>query len=52
MGRILERRGEKKEAVTAYQKIVYGMEDSDTYEIAKKRLATLTRASTPEENRT
>ena len=48
VGRIFERRGEKKEAVTAYQKIVYGMEDSDTYEIAKKRLATLTRTSTPE----
>jgi len=48
-GRILERRGDKKEAAVAYQKIVYGMEDSDTYEIAKKRLATLTRAATPKE---
>ena len=47
MGRIFERRGEKKEAATAYQKIVYGMENSDTYEIAKKRLATLTRADAP-----
>ncbi len=47
VGRILERRGEKKEAAAAYQKIVYGMEDSDTYEIARKKLATLTRADTP-----
>ncbi|MCY3625550.1 MAG: N-acetylmuramoyl-L-alanine amidase [Candidatus Dadabacteria bacterium] len=46
MGRILERRGEKKEAATAYQRIVYGMEEADTYEIAKKRLATLTGAKT------
>ena len=42
VGRILERRGKKKEAAVAYQRIVYGMEDSDTYEIAKKRLAVLT----------
>ena len=42
VGRILERRGKKKEAATAYQRIVYGMEDSDTYEIARKKLATLT----------
>ncbi len=42
VGRILERRGKKKEAAVAYQRIVYGMEDSDTYEIAKKRLAILT----------
>ena len=47
VGRILERRGEKKGAVTAYQRIVYGMEESDTYEIAKKKLAILTGASTP-----
>ncbi|MXZ47693.1 MAG: AMIN domain-containing protein [Candidatus Dadabacteria bacterium] len=46
MGRILERRGEKKEAATAYQRIVYGMEEADTYEIAKKKLATLTGAKT------
>ncbi|MXW44171.1 MAG: AMIN domain-containing protein [Candidatus Dadabacteria bacterium] len=46
VGRILERRGEKKGAATAYQRIVYGMEDSDTYEIAKKKLATLTGAKT------
>lgn len=46
VGRILERRGKKKEAVTAYQRIVYGMEDSDTYEIAKKKLAALTGAKT------
>lgn len=47
VGRILERRGKKKEAATAYQRIVYGMEESDTYEIAKKRLATLTGEKTP-----
>ncbi len=47
IGRILERRGEKKEAATAYQRIVYGMEDSDTYDIAKKKLAILTGAATP-----
>ncbi len=47
VGRILERRGKKKEAATAYQRIVYGMEDSDTYEKAKKKLAALTGASTP-----
>lgn len=41
VGRILERRGKKKEAATAYQRIVYGMKESDTYEIAKKKLATL-----------
>lgn len=46
VGRILERRGKKKEAVTAYQRIVYGMEDSDTYEIAKKKLARLTETKT------
>lgn len=46
VGRILERRGEKKEAATAYQRIVYGMEKSDTYEIAKKKLATLTGTKT------
>ncbi len=46
VGRILERRGKKKEAATAYQRIVYGMEESDTYEIAKKRLATLTGTKT------
>ncbi len=46
MGKILERREKKKEAVTAYQRIVYGMEEADTYEIAKKRLATLTGAKT------
>ncbi len=46
VGRILERRGKKKEAVTAYQRIVYGMEDSDTYEIAKKKLAALTETKT------
>ena len=47
VGRIHERRGEKKEAATAYQRIVYGMEDSDTYEIAKKKLAIVTGAPTP-----
>ena len=41
-GRIHERRGEKKEAAAAYQRIVYGMEDSDTYEIAREKLAALT----------
>lgn len=46
VGRILERRGKKKEAVTAYQRIVYGMEESDTHEIARKRLATLTGTKT------
>ena len=46
VGRILERRGEKKGAATAYQRIVYGMEEADTYEIAKKKLATLTGAKT------
>ncbi len=46
VGRIHERRGEKKEAATAYQRIVYGMEDSDTYEIAKKKLAIVTGATT------
>ena len=46
VGRILERRGEKKEAATAYQRIVYGMEDSDTHEIAKKKLAALTETKT------
>ena len=44
VGRIHERRGEKKEAATAYQRIVYGMEDSDTYEIAKRKLAIVTGA--------
>ncbi len=47
VGRIHERRGEKKEAAAAYQRIVYGMEDSDTYEIAKKKLAIVTGAPTP-----
>ncbi|MXZ13306.1 MAG: AMIN domain-containing protein [Candidatus Dadabacteria bacterium] len=47
VGKIHERRGEKKEAATAYQRIVYGMEDSDTYEIAKKKLAIVTGAPTP-----
>ena len=46
VGRIHERRGEKKEAATAYQRIVYGMEESDTYEIAKKKLAIVTGATT------
>ncbi|MCY3826907.1 MAG: N-acetylmuramoyl-L-alanine amidase [Candidatus Dadabacteria bacterium] len=46
VGRILERRGDKKGAATAYQRIVYGMEEADTYEIAKKKLATLTGAKT------
>ncbi len=41
VGRILERAGKKKEAATAYQKIVYGMKESDTYETAKKKLAAL-----------
>lgn len=42
IGRILERRGKKKEAAMAYRRIVYGMEESDTHEIAEKRLAILT----------
>ena len=46
VGKILERRGKKKEAVTAYQRIVYGMQEADTYEIAKKKLAALTGAKT------
>ena len=46
-GRILERRGKKKEAATAYQRIVYGMEDSDTYGIAKEKLAALTGTAAP-----
>ena len=46
VGKILERRGKKKEAATAYQRIVYGMEESDTYEIAKKKLAALTETKT------
>ncbi|MCY4378403.1 MAG: N-acetylmuramoyl-L-alanine amidase [Candidatus Dadabacteria bacterium] len=49
VGRIHERRGEKKEAASAYQRIVYGMEDSDTYEIAKKKLAIVTGAAAPKE---
>ena len=51
VGRILERRGEKKEAATAYQRIVYGMEDSDTYEIAKKKLAIVTGAAAPKKTK-
>ena len=51
VGRIHERRGEKKEAAAAYQRIVYGMEDSDTYEIAKKKLAIVTGAPTPKKGR-
>lgn len=47
MGKILERMGKKKEAATAYQRIVYGMKDSDTYEDANKKLATLTGADAP-----
>ena len=47
VGRIHERRDEKKEAATAYQRIVYGMEDSDTYEIAKRKLAIVTGAPAP-----
>lgn len=47
VGRIHERRGEKKEAATAYQRIVYGMEDSDTYDIAKRKLAIVTGAPAP-----
>ena len=47
VGRILERRGKKKEAAAAYQRIVYGMEESDTYETAKKKLAVLTGNATP-----
>lgn len=52
VGRIHERRGEKKEAATAYQRIVYGMEDSDTYEIAKRKLAVVTGAPTPKKTET
>ncbi len=48
VGKILERRGKKKEAAAAYRKIVYGMEDSDTYEIARKKLAALTETKTSE----
>lgn len=47
VGRIHERRGEKKEAAEAYRKIVHGMEDSDTYEIARRKLAAVTGAPAP-----
>lgn len=52
IGRILERRGKKKEAAVAYQRIVYGMEDSDTYEIARKKLAVLTGDPMPRKTET
>ena len=47
VGRILERGGKKKEAAEAYRKIVDEMEESDTHEIAKKRLATLSGRPAP-----
>ena len=47
VGRILERGGKKTEAAAAYRRIVDEMEESDTHEIAKKRLATLSGRPAP-----
>ena len=42
IGRILERRGEKKKAAAAYRKVVREMKESDSHETAERKLAALT----------
>ena len=51
VGRILERGGKKTEAAAAYREIIDGMEESDTHDIAKKKLATLSGRTTPKKTR-
>ncbi len=41
IGRILERRGEKKEAAAVYGRVVRDMKESDSHETAEKKLAAL-----------